>query len=59
MEKNGNGKDPILTPMQGWTPDGLKHVVKGKTVTLMKEGVGEYLCELRVGKDLLTKAPKA
>lgn len=45
--------------MQGWTPDGLKHVVKGKTVTLMKEGIGEYLCELTVGKNLLTKAPKA
>ena len=28
MEKNGNGKDSVLTPIQGWTPDGLKHVVR-------------------------------
>ena len=28
MEKNGGGKDSVLTPLHGWTPDGLKHVVR-------------------------------
>ena len=28
MEKNGGGKNSVLTRIQGWTPDGLKHVVR-------------------------------
>lgn len=46
---NGNGKTRILTLLQRWTPDGFKHAMKGKAITLMEENVREYLCKFWEG----------
>ena len=32
--------------------------VKGKILKHMKENIGEYICDLRVGKDFLSKTLK-
>lgn len=31
--------------------------MKGKTIKLLEENVGEYLCDFGTGKDLLKKIP--
>ena len=51
--------NPFLTPYQKSTQDGCNLNVKPKTIKTLEENLGNTIQDIGIGKDFMTKTPKA